>query len=65
MLIMQLFQLFYYSVDFRTDQSFLNPIYNNIQLAVFVLILLFYWSGEFVYKKNKQFVKTYYPDVIV
>ena len=51
--------------NFRTDESFLNPIYNNIQLVVFVLLLLFYWSGEFVYKKNRQFVKTYYPNVIV
>lgn len=51
--------------NFRTDESFLNPIHNNIQLVVFVLLLLFYWSGEFVYNKNRQFVKTYYPNVIV
>ncbi|WP_299064329.1 hypothetical protein [uncultured Polaribacter sp.] len=63
--IMQLFQLFCYSVDFRTDESFLNLVHNNIQLAVFVLIILFYWSGEFVYKKNKQLVKTQYPNIIV
>ena len=40
---------------FRTSESLLNPIHNSIQLGVFVLVLLFFWSGEYVYYKNKKF----------
>ncbi|WP_405610225.1 hypothetical protein [Polaribacter sp. Asnod1-A03] len=57
--------LFNSITNFRSEESFLNPIYNNIQLAIFVLLLLFYWSGEYVFYQNKKLVKEQYPNVIV
>jgi hypothetical protein len=51
--------------NFRSEESFLNPIHNNIQLAIFVLLLLFYWSGEYVFHQNKKLVREQYPNVIV
>jgi uncharacterized membrane protein len=51
--------------NFRSEDSFLNPTHNNIQLCVFVLFFLFYWSGEFVFHQNKKMVKEHYPNVIV
>lgn len=51
--------------NFRSKESFLNPIENNIHLGVFVLLLLFYWSGESVFHQNKKLVKEQYPNVIV
>ena len=49
----------------RSEQSFLNPNHNNIQLAVFVLLLLFYWSGEVVFYQHKKMVREQYSNVIV
>ncbi|MCG1035010.1 hypothetical protein [Polaribacter sargassicola] len=51
--------------NFRVEESFLNPIHNNIHLGIFVLLLLFYWSGESVFHQNKKLVKKQYPNVIV
>jgi len=51
--------------NFRSEESFLNPTHNNIQLGVFVLFFLFYWSGEFVFHQNKKLVKKHYSNVIV
>lgn len=51
--------------NFRSEESFLNPMHNNIHLGVFVLLLLFYWSGETVFHQNKKMVKEQYPNVIV
>jgi len=51
--------------NFRGEESILNPIHNNIYLGVFVLLLLFYWSGESVFNQNKKLVKEQYPNVIV
>ncbi|MCL7762187.1 hypothetical protein MPF19_02080 [Polaribacter sp. Z014] len=51
--------------NIRGAESFLNPIHNNIQLGVFVLLLLFYWSGESVFHLTKKIVKEQYPNVIV
>lgn len=39
---------------FRSDDSYLNPIYNNIHLTVFVLLLIFFWSCYHIYKQNKK-----------
>ncbi|ARV06979.1 hypothetical protein BTO04_09900 [Polaribacter sp. SA4-10] len=50
---------------FRNEESFLNPIYNNIQLVIFVLALLFYWSCQSVYNQNKKIVKEQYPNILV
>jgi hypothetical protein len=46
-------------------ESFLNTTFNAIVLAVFVLLILFYWSGEYVFYQNKKNVKDQYPNVIV
>ncbi|AQS94579.1 hypothetical protein BXQ17_11090 [Polaribacter sp. BM10] len=51
--------------NFRGDESFLNPMQNNIHLGVFVLLVLFYWSGESVFRQNKKLVKEQYPSIIV
>ena len=51
--------------NFRTEESFLNSRYNYIQLAIFVLVILFYWCAEYVYSKNKQYVKTNYPQIAI
>ncbi|ARV15919.1 hypothetical protein [Polaribacter sp. SA4-12] len=50
---------------FRSEESFLNPIHNNIQLVIFVAALLFYWSCQTVFFKNKKVIKEQYPNVIV
>jgi hypothetical protein len=60
-----LFILFNTTLNFRQDKSFLNDSLNLIHLAFFVLVLLFYWSGEYVYYQNKEEVKKQYPNVIV
>ncbi|MBU3011154.1 hypothetical protein KO506_07050 [Polaribacter vadi] len=57
--------LFNSITNFRSEESFLNPTQNIIQLGVFVLLLLFYWSGEYVFHQNKKMIKEQYPNVIV
>jgi hypothetical protein len=64
-IILSLFNLCYQSNGFRSEASFLNAAYNQIHLAVFVLIILFYWSGEYVFHQNKKLIKEQYPNVIV
>jgi len=66
------FNLFYFFVMMfdmlsrrRGAESDLNTTYNNIELVVFVMLLLFYWSGEFVFYQHKKVVKEQYPNVIV
>jgi hypothetical protein len=49
----------------RNEQSFLNTTNNYIELGVFILLLLFYWSGEFIFYQNKKVVQEQYPNVIV
>jgi hypothetical protein len=48
---------------FRNEESFLNPIHNNIQLIIFVLVFFFYWSCQAIYKQNKKIVKEQYPNL--
>ncbi|QVY64387.1 hypothetical protein [Polaribacter sp. Q13] len=66
---LQMFNFVFISFNFITNirgaESFLNPIHNNIQLGIFVLLLLFYWSGESIFHLNKKIVKEQYPNVIV
>jgi hypothetical protein len=59
------FILFNTLTNFRNDQSFLNPAHNNIHLSVFVVLLLFYWSGEAVFSQNKKEIKKQYPNILV
>jgi len=49
----------------RSEKSFSNPIYNYIELGIFVLILLFYWCAEYVFFMNKKYVKTHYPEIAI
>jgi hypothetical protein len=50
---------------FRNEESFLNPIHNNIQLIIFVLAFFFYWSCQFIYNQNKKTVKEHYPNLAI
>jgi hypothetical protein len=60
-----LVMIFNFFTRSRTDQSFLSATFNAIELIVFILLLLFYWSGEYVYYQNKKMIKEQYPTVIV
>ncbi len=62
---MNIYQVFFFVTSVRSSESFLNQSQNNIQLGVFVVILLFFWSGEFVFHQNKKMIKEQYPNVIV
>ena len=41
------------------------PIHNNILIGAYVILFLFFWSGEYVYHQNKKLVKEQYPNVLV
>jgi hypothetical protein len=51
--------------NFRSTESFLNVNYNSVQLTIFVLLVLFYWSANYVYYQNKKLVKEQYPNILV
>tara|TARA_B110000967_G_scaffold100190_1_gene102851 strand:- start:305 stop:982 length:678 start_codon:yes stop_codon:yes gene_type:complete len=51
--------------NFRSSESFLNVNYNSVQLTIFVLLVLFYWSANYVYYQNKKLVKEQYPNILV
>jgi hypothetical protein len=57
--------LFNSSINFRSKASFENEMYNQIHIGVYVLLLLFYWSGEYIFRQNKENVLEQYPNVIV
>jgi hypothetical protein len=59
------FILFNTIINFRNEESFLNPAHSNIHLSVFVVLLLFYWSGEAVFSQNEKLVKKQYPNILV
>ena len=50
--------------NFRNEESFLSPTHNSIQLAIFVLFLMFYWSGEYVFYQNKKEIQKQYPNIL-
>ena len=52
-------------IDFRNEESFLNATHNNSQLIAFVVLLVFYWSGEAVFSQNKKLVQKQYPNILV
>lgn len=52
-------------LSFRTDKSYLTNVYNNIHLGVFILMLLMYWSIEYVYQQNRQQIQKQYPNVFI
>ena len=59
------FILFNSMTNFRSEQSFVNTTHNYIQLGFFVILLLFYWSGEYVFYQNKIEIQKQYPNVIL
>ncbi|WP_299015186.1 hypothetical protein [uncultured Polaribacter sp.] len=50
---------------YRNNASFDIALYNNLQLAVFVLFILFLWSADYIYRKNKKQVQQQYPNVFI
>ncbi|MGB1043113.1 MAG: hypothetical protein ACPGU6_06945 [Tenacibaculum sp.] len=59
------FIFFNTSITFRSDNSFNDIGYNLIHLAFFVILLLFYWSGEYIHQQNKKMIHQQYPNIIV
>ncbi|AUC85811.1 hypothetical protein CW731_11165 [Polaribacter sp. ALD11] len=51
--------------NFRSEESFLAPTHNNIQLVIFVVLFLLYWSGEYVFNENKKEIQKQYPNILV
>jgi hypothetical protein len=68
---MNFYQIFYLVVVFlqlfnnRSEDSFANLTHNYWHIAGYVLMFLFFWSGEYVYHQNKKEVQKLYPHVIV
>ena len=52
-------------IDFRNEYSFLNATHNNCQLYAFVILLLFYWSGEAVFSQNEKLVQKQFPNILL
>lgn len=48
----------------RSLESLADQKHNTIFIACFTLLFLFFWSGEFVYKQNKQKVIEQYPNIL-
>ena len=58
-------QFFHTLTSLRKPESFLNATDNNMQLVVFMVLLFFYWCGEYVYRKNRKEVQQQYPNIVV
>lgn len=56
---------FYILSSYRKETSYLNNNYNSIHLAVFIIMILFFWSMEYVYYKNKKEVLKQYPNTFI
>ncbi|MFL3661462.1 MAG: hypothetical protein ACI6PN_06890 [Polaribacter sp.] len=66
------FNIFYVCVMiFNVASGVKNEIYflifstSFIKLVVFVFLLLFYWSGEYVYRQNKKEIQKQYPNCVL
>ena len=57
--------IFNFITRYRNEESYLNNTFNYLELIVFMLLILFYWSGEHVYYQTKKVVKKQYPNVVV
>tara|TARA_B110000285_G_C14827685_1_gene469443 strand:+ start:61 stop:735 length:675 start_codon:yes stop_codon:yes gene_type:complete len=60
-----LVMIFNFSARHRIIGSFFNFTDNYIYLGIFTLLILFYWSGEYVYYQNKKEVIKQYPNLVV
>ena len=59
-----LVMIFNFSASHRIIGSFFNFTNNYIYLGIFTLLILFYWSGEYVYYQNKKEVIKQYPNLV-
>ena len=59
-----LVMIFNFSASHRIIGSFFNFTDNYIYLGIFILLILFYWSGEYVYYQNKKEVIKQYPNLV-
>ena len=59
-----LVMIFNFSASHRIIGSFFNFTFNYIYLGIFTLLILFYWSGEYVYYQNKKEVIKQYPNLV-
>ena len=57
--------IFNFVADATNETYFLSFTTNTIKLAIFVLLLLFYWSGEYVYYQNKKEIQKQYPNTVL
>lgn len=64
-LINFLFITFNTSVNFRADLSYENDVYNQIHLGVYLILVLFYFSGEYVFRQNKKMILQQYPTLSI
>ncbi|MCH3883646.1 hypothetical protein [Tenacibaculum aquimarinum] len=58
--VFHLFTILFQFLDNINGEGF-----NNIHLLAYMVLFLFYWSGEYVYYQNKKEVQEQYPNVIV
>ena len=62
------FYMLYFILEIIDDTTFINLLgsWDNIFYSIYCLfIILFYWSGEYVYYQNKKLIKQQYPNILV
>ena len=48
---------------FRNDSSYENQMHNNLQIFIFIVFVLYYISGEYVYDKLIKNIRDSYPEI--
>lgn len=49
----------------RSLESLSNTAHNNIFIGCYVMVFLFFFTGEYVFYQNKKSVKKQYPNILV
>ena len=65
---MQVFHILVMMLQFsysRSLESLANTTHNTLFIGCFMLLYLFFWSGEYVYQQNKLAVKEQYPNILI
>ena len=69
---MNFFQFFHLLVislqlfnNYHVNEGYENIYLDYIHVGFYVLLILFFWSAEYVYHQNKKLVKEQYPNVLV
>lgn len=57
--------IFNFASGVKNETYFLTFSTSFIKLVVFVFLLLFYWSGEYVYRQNKKEIQKQYPNCVL